>query len=301
MPLSIQQVQEAIEGAADANWEAGRTSESDLSDIEASARVGYVPGPDEPSLEQAEEIARAGLAAMPATPIAAPPGFDWRNVGGKNFVTPIEDQKTCGSCVAFGSVAAMESLVRIGRNDPNYAVDLSEAQLFFCYGPKTGAGKCPAGGWQPDPAYASMKTGVVDAQCFPYTPNNQPCNLCGDWQNRLTRISGWSKPASITEMKNLLSTTGPLTACFTVYEDFMHYQGGVYRHVAGGVVGGHCICIVGYDDTQSCWIAKNSWAENWGERGFFRIAYGQCGIDNVMWAAAGIAPGHGHHPHHHRQ
>jgi hypothetical protein len=40
---------------------------------------------------------------------------------------------------------------------------------------------------------------------------------------------------------------------------------------------------------EECWIAKNSWGTGWGEAGFFRIGYGQCGIDNVMWSPDGIA------------
>ena len=57
----------------------------------------------------------------------------------------------------------------------------------------------------------------------------------------------------------------------------------MYTHVAGGVAGGHVVLIVGYDDNQSCWICKNSWAPRGGGDGFFRIGYGQCGIDNRMY------------------
>jgi C1A family cysteine protease len=64
-----------------------------------------------------------------------------------------------------------------------------------------------------------------------------------------------------------------------VYQDFFSYRSGVYRHVSGGAAGGHCVEIVGYDDAQGCWICKNSWGANWGEGGFFRIAYGECQID----------------------
>jgi hypothetical protein len=39
------------------------------------------------------------------------------------------------------------------------------------------------------------------------------------------------------------------------------------------------VTIVGYDDGQQCWICKNSWGPGWGESGFFRIGYGECGID----------------------
>jgi hypothetical protein len=49
------------------------------------------------------------------------------------------------------------------------------------------------------------------------------------------------------------------------------------------------LCLfVGYDDTQGCWICKNSWGSAWGESGFFRIAYGQCGIEGLAHAVDGI-------------
>jgi len=45
------------------------------------------------------------------------------------------------------------------------------------------------------------------------------------------------------------------------------------------------VLIVGYDDSQQCWIAKNSWSESWGEAGFFRIAY-DSGCDFGLWTQA---------------
>src|SRR5205085_3576943 len=123
-----------------------------------------------------------------------------------------------------------------------------------------------------DGAYDSLRSGVVDSACFPYTANDQPCNLCSNWQQRLTKITGWHKITNPADMKAFLSTVGPMSACFTVYEDFYyHYTTGVYRYVSGNAVGGHCVCIVGYDDAQGCWIAKNSWGTGWGESGYFRI------------------------------
>ena len=59
-----------------------------------------------------------------------------------------------------------------------------------------------------------------------------------------------------------------MTACFTIYEDFFfYYTGGVYTYdeeTSGDVIGGHCVQIVGYDDAQKCWIAKNSWGTGVG-------------------------------------
>ena|SRR5436305_1248702 len=290
MPMSIglDELRRLIDQAGE-SWQAGQTSQFDHSDAQARSRLGYVPGPNDRSLEEAEQVAAAAAAAAPAAPPGAPAQFDWRNMGGQNYVTPIEDQAGCGSCVAFGAIAALESLVRITRHAPGAAVDLSEAHLFFCYGPNSGAGRCPDGGWWPDAAFDSLKAGVVDSACFPYTDADQPCNLCPGWRNRVTKISGWHTVDSQADMKAFLSTVGPMSACFTIYEDFYYsYTGGVYRHVSGNRVGGHCVCIIGYNDTQNCWIAKNSWGTGWGENGFFRIGYGQCGIDDQMWAPEGI-------------
>lgn len=92
-------------------------------------------------------------------------------------------------------------------------------------------------------------------------------------------------------MKIWLSTRGPLIACFTVFDDFYSYRSGVYRHVWGNIVGGHCISIIGYDDANGCWLCKNSWGAGWGESGFFRIGYGEGGIELwQVYAVDGVEP-----------
>ncbi|GFS44135.1 dipeptidyl peptidase 1, partial [Trichonephila inaurata madagascariensis] len=46
-----------------------------------------------------------------------PQEFDWRNVSGVNYVSPIRDQGGCGSCYAFSSMAMLESRLRIQTNN----------------------------------------------------------------------------------------------------------------------------------------------------------------------------------------
>jgi C1A family cysteine protease len=78
-------------------------------------------------------------------------------------------------------------------------------------------------------------------------------------------------------------------AVFQVYDDFYAYTGGVYTHTWGGLVGLHCVEVIGYDDLGGSWICKNSWGTRWGENGFFCIAYGQCEIDTTypFWGISG--------------
>jgi C1A family cysteine protease len=288
--LDIKALKTAIaeEGAL---WEAGETDYSSLSADEQNLLLGYTPGPEDPSLEESERMAEEGLKAfmaLEAAEIAYPASYDLRNVGGNNFITPVKNQGGCGSCVAFGVAATVEGAYRRLHNNPNLAVDYSEAHLFYCHARAEGR-RCNNGWWTSKALDAFRDKGVVDEACYPYTAGDQDCTgLCADAQNRLTKITGWKRLTSVSEMKDWISTKGPLAACFTVYQDFFNYKSGVYKHISGQAVGGHCVCCVGYNDSQKYWIMKNSWGNTFGESGYFRIAYGQCGIDSFMDVVEGV-------------
>jgi hypothetical protein len=279
-----------------AKWRAGTTALSALSSAQRRAHLGAVPPPGKPTLQEREQAAKAKYAAAQAPAAGAavaayPASVDLRDVNGSNYITPIEDQGNCGCCVAFGTTATVEATFQWQQRNPNSGVDLSEAQLYYCFAEAQEGRTClgPNAGWWPDNALnAYQNSGIVDAACFPYTAGDQACNLCADWQSRLTKITGWHTLSSTADMKTWLSTRGPLSTCFSVYDDFMHYTGGIYTQTSTVLDGGHCVCVVGYDDNNGCWICKNSWGPNWGEGGFFRIAYGQCGIDAEMWAVEGV-------------
>ena len=66
----------------------------------------------------------------------------------------------------------------------------------------------------------------------------------------------------------------------------MNYSGGIYEHKKGYLLGGHEVNIVGWgvENGVHYWIVQNTWGEKWGENGFFRIKFGQCGIDSRGYA-----------------
>src|SRR5262245_61883389 len=103
-----------------ARWTAGVTALVELPRAEKLLRLGAEPPPGEASWGEREASARAKRSGYGTSVAqAAPPAYDWRNVGGKDFITSIQNQRSCGSCVAFGSVATVEGALRIKKNDPN--------------------------------------------------------------------------------------------------------------------------------------------------------------------------------------
>lgn len=222
--------------------------------------------------------------------------IDWRNAtpisGGPlgNYVTPVKDQGNCNSSVSHGILAAVEPMIAISNENPALAsgpnsVNLSERALQFC-----GGGSC--GGWNPSSAFDYLRTtGVPDEACSPYyDPTGAilaSCFLCADSNERVVKTDLSLQQATIAgilERKYYLQNYGPLAGAMYVHQNFLVYNGGVHQSTGTPTsTMAHVICVIGYDDSQGCWICKNSWGTGWGESGFFRIAYNDpSGIDSFF-------------------
>jgi len=210
-----------------------------------------------------------------------PDQFTWQDVEGVNWVTSARDQQSCGSCVAFGTISALEAVIQIEMGE-KLDIDLSEAHLFYC-----GGGSC-SNGWTVSKSVNYLETyGVPGESCFPYTPRQTDCSeTCSDWESKAIKIVDGAKirafPPTIGDIQKALIEHGPLVTTFTVYNDFFNYRSGVYWQTSDVVAGGHAVAIVGYDNDNEYWICKNSWGRSWGENGFFRIGYGECGSGSMF-------------------
>jgi len=274
--------------ARGAGWEAGETSISRLSRAEQKLRLGaQLPEGFGDNFSPRDQKPNHRL----------PAAFDWRNKDGVNYSSPILNQGSCGSCVAFAAVGVMETQMNITRNTPSSPWAYSPQHLFAC-----GGGACQKG-WTPFSALAFMKEdGVPDETCFPYTSgangDDMACSSsCGDSKARSEKISGYGMPsflfASVDTVKAALMK-GPLVAVMKVYEDFLFYKGGVYKHVSGEMAGGHAVAIVGWNDADKAWIVRNSWGEDFGEQGYFRIGWDDASGVGSQTFSVTVAPKEGY-------
>ncbi len=220
----------------------------------------------------------------PNMSLALPTAIDWRSNGG-NYVTPVRDQGSCGSCWAFAAVAAVEARDAAFNGIANPTTDLSEQQVLSC----SGAGDCVEGGYLSGALDYIEATGTPDESCFAYAGYKKSCaSTCGDWASRTVTIDDWSWITTTNYTDTTLIKTalmdGPVPVWYKIYMDFYAYTGGVYQHVWGSYVGNHFVLIVGYNDAEQAWIVKNSWGADWGMSGYFKIKYADSEFGS--WAAS---------------
>ena len=227
--------------------------------------------------------------AHPSFSNAAPDSFDWRD---KGLVTPVRDQGMCGSCWAFSTVANLEGLYYKLKG---VAVDLSEQILVDC---DTYDSACNGG--LMEYAFQWIKeNGMETEEDYPYTGYKGSCKADPSKYIDM-KVTGWKKlgpststwyPVDEEEIKEFLYETGPLAIALNA-NPLQTYSGGILDKTSSQCpVSGinHAVTLVGYgaESGVDYWIVKNSWGENWGENGYFRIRRGTgcCGVNCYITTA----------------
>ncbi|PNH09186.1 Cathepsin L-like proteinase [Tetrabaena socialis] len=198
------------------------------------------------------------------------PAWDSRQANGRavNYITPVKDQGSRGSCVAFAATAVAEAAVGAGLKSTSNSLDLSEQWLFFCNGPYT--------------RLATTAASIIVNQNQPLEANypyiaSYGCELSVAPEQR---AGGNFTSVVINDLalaKEHIREWGALTTYFVVYNDFFSWGPTDPPYQWNGVSprsGYHQIAIVGYNDTGAgYWLAKNSWGTGWGDNGYIRVSY----------------------------
>jgi cathepsin B len=198
-------------------------------------------------------------------------------------IHPIRDQQSCGSCWAFAASEVLSDRTCIATSG-NTNVILSPQDLVSCDKGDLGCN----GGYLNRSWDYLVKTGIVADDCYPYTSGKGQTGSCSISAGKCaTGAKGTYKKYFASSYKSFPNTNaikedivknGPVETGFTVYQDFMSYKSGIYKHTTGGVLGGHAVKIVGFgvENGTQYWKVANSWGPSWGEQGHFRIAIGNC-------------------------
>ncbi|PIN70226.1 hypothetical protein COV93_02400 [Candidatus Woesearchaeota archaeon CG11_big_fil_rev_8_21_14_0_20_43_8] len=209
-----------------------------------------------------------------------PKKFDWRDHNGKNWMTPVKDQGSCGSCWAHSAIGVVEAKYNIETGTTGM-LDLSEQYLVSDCS-DTEPGDCIGG--SPAKAFDIIRnSGVGTENCYPYQSSN--ClDANGNCKAECQILGRCSKPRTCT----FYSCTPPNTAWrITNYWQVQHTRDAIKRAiVCNGPLSAtsknwhHVIVITGWDDTyhqnylySGAWIIKNSWGANYNGDGYGLIQY----------------------------
>ncbi|KAF2359367.1 Peptidase C1A papain C-terminal [Trinorchestia longiramus] len=239
------------------------------------------------------ESARTGDASL-----LLPSQFDWRDVHGVNYVSPVRHQLQCGSCYAFASAGMLEARLRISTNLSRTDI-FSPQDIVSCSHLSEG---CDGGfGYLIAGRYAKEQ-GVVDESCNKYRGKDTPtCTTdptCDrTYVNEYEYVGGYYGACNEEAMLDALVSDGPLMVGFLVTSDFRYYGGGIYVAPPKAltfdpfVPTNHAVVVVGYgvdeESGMKFWIVKNSWGAHWGENGYFRIRRGtnEVGIESMAFGS----------------
>ncbi|CAL1287410.1 unnamed protein product [Larinioides sclopetarius] len=229
-----------------------------------------------------------------------PTEFDWGNVNGVNYVSPVRNQGSCGSCYAFSSLAMLEARLRIMTNN-TLQVQFSPQDVVSCSKYSQG---CEGGFPYVIAGKYAQDFGALPEECYPYEGHDSSCapkkGCKRFYVAEYKYVGGFFGGCNEELMKLDLVNNGPLTVAFEVYPDFQLYSGGIYHHTGIGAkfnpfhLVNHGVLITGYGRDnktgEKFWIVKNSWGTAWGENGYFRIRRGtnECNIESMAVSAIPI-------------
>lgn len=282
-PLLNDDIVQKVNSDASSGWVAGRPSRFEKMSLEEATSM-LMTSFDVPE----DKRVYRDLSALTGTP---PKHWDISDKYSKcASVQKIYDQKRCGGCWAFATTGSMSDRFCM-QSEGEIDVILSPEALLSCDPKSRGC----RGGWTDYSFDYISDEGLPTEECVPWVGNDIGCtdNRCTAPGVNMTKYYctfGQFISKNSTLVMNLLSTDGPLTSVFEVFEDFFHYQSGVYKHVTGKYLGLHAVNIVGYgtsDDGLDYWTVKNSYGPDWGNKGHFNILRDNngCNFEGALTAA----------------
>jgi len=250
------------------------------------------------------EIPGAVSADVLVAEAALPKQFDWRNVNGRNLVTPDWNQHIpvyCGACWIHGTTSALNDRIKVMRGGRFPDVVLGRQTINNCV-PAADGGPPPGcnGGdsWMIHKYMQEHK--VPDESCMPYQATNMGCSEdtvcrnCFPGAKGCFAVKNWTGygvstygnlSGEVAMMKEIYAR-GPIACSFATDETFMfNYSANVELHDGVYVTDqvftqdqvDHVMEVAGWGETASgvkYWVIRNSWGTYWGSAGWLKLRRG---------------------------
>lgn len=205
-----------------------------------------------------------------------PSSLDWRD---KNVVSPVRNQfaVACGSCYIHSALSAIESKYFIDSGNDN---SLSDQQILDCDPSNTCAGGDP----NEIPKYIGMIGKVCSFNDYHWVGKKEECKLSKC--KTIYELPEYEFVDIAQSESALMDAVQQQPILVTMSDELLKdYVGGVITDKCDGTIN-HATLVVGYgkENGTDYWLIKNSYGEDWGEKGFFKLQrnsgdkYGKCQV-----------------------
>ncbi|MDP2831153.1 MAG: C1 family peptidase, partial [Candidatus Omnitrophota bacterium] len=206
---------------------------------------------------------------LPVVPI--PVSFDFIKL-----MSPVRNQGSEGTCVAFASVTGVKEF----QDKKEYRKLISLSPRFLYSLCKKFDGIPFEEGTFPRIAMkVLLNYGVCHESFWPYAPHQKSLPRKGADKDAIKfKIKAYARIKSQLEMKRSLLVNGPFLAGVEVYKSWFNKSVEKSGFIPmpkrnEQLMGGHAICIVGYDDKFRIFKFKNSWGAKWADKGYGYLPY----------------------------
>ena len=210
-------------------------------------------------------------AFAPKTTRALPKSVDLRDK-----LPMVWNQGSIGSCVAHAVAAA--HIVAQKKNRAT-AVMPSRLALYFQARVIRGWQNVDSGCYISDACKVTAKLGAANEKLYPYTPSKftlkPPASVYKDALLRQTVEYQKLDSTKPNVIKAALAEGHPVVFGSTLYENHELLVDNVMPDpdLTTSIIGGHAMCIVGYDDERQLFLVRNSWGRVWGDNGHHWMSY----------------------------
>jgi len=194
-------------------------------------------------------------------------------------MTPVQDQGQEGSCVGFSGVAIKEYQEQI---DYGKFIRLSERFLYERSKDISGHNE---GTTLKACAQVLVKQGVCEQRFWKYEAQHigEPEEGADENASKYKIEPAYVRITNEAELKASLVKYGAIHLGVAVCNTWKRQQNGhipdfnwfenLLFYFGIGILGGHAITLVGYDDEKQEYKFKNSWSTVWGDEGYGYITY----------------------------
>ncbi|OLQ08589.1 putative peptidase C1-like protein [Symbiodinium microadriaticum] len=199
---------------------------------------------------------------------------------------PIFEQGNLGSCTANALAAAFHfTLHKMTVEDHKDFADFTPSRLFIYYNERVVEGSVnrDAGAMIRDGIKTMAKLGVCPESVWKYDDGpdffkQQPDSKAYEIAAKC-KVMGYARvKQTLDQLKMCIKSGYPFVFGFAVLSSFQTAEVArtgkmVMPQPHEKQLGGHAVCAVGYDDFQQCFIVRNSWGAEWGDKGYFYMPY----------------------------